>query len=194
MLAVPGHRHRPAGGGGGLRGDQGAAGLERRLLPHPTTPEGIPGGGVSNAIVGTAEIGFIATAVTVPLGSDLRPVPGRLRGEDRLGRPVHRRRHDRGPLDHHRHLRLHRHRQDVRLQRAGRRLRHRDRHAAGDHPGRGDRLPGRAPQPQRGRARPRRPQLDRRPAGGGARGHARGDHRHPAGRGPRAWARRRRCC
>jgi phosphate transport system permease protein len=35
---------------------------------HPTTPEGIPGGGVWNAIVGTAEIGFIATVVAVPLG------------------------------------------------------------------------------------------------------------------------------
>jgi phosphate transport system permease protein len=35
---------------------------------HSTTPEGIPGGGVANAIVGTAEIGLIATAVTVPLG------------------------------------------------------------------------------------------------------------------------------
>ena len=33
-----------------------------------TTPEGIPGGGVWNAIVGTAVIGFIATAVAVPLG------------------------------------------------------------------------------------------------------------------------------
>jgi phosphate transport system permease protein len=33
-----------------------------------TVPEGIPGGGVANAIVGTAEIGFIATAVVVPLG------------------------------------------------------------------------------------------------------------------------------
>ncbi len=38
------------------------------FFTHPTTPEGIPGGGVSNAIVGTAEIGAIATAVTVPLG------------------------------------------------------------------------------------------------------------------------------
>ncbi len=35
---------------------------------HPTAPEGIPGGGVWNAIVGTAEIGLIATAVAVPLG------------------------------------------------------------------------------------------------------------------------------
>jgi phosphate transport system permease protein len=35
---------------------------------HPTTPEGIPGGGVWNAIVGTAEIGLIATVVAVPLG------------------------------------------------------------------------------------------------------------------------------
>ncbi|MGD0392685.1 MAG: phosphate ABC transporter permease PstA [Acidimicrobiales bacterium] len=38
------------------------------FFTHPTTPEGIPGGGVANAIVGTAEIGLIATAVTVPLG------------------------------------------------------------------------------------------------------------------------------
>jgi phosphate transport system permease protein len=33
-----------------------------------TVPEGIPGGGVWNAIVGTVEIGAIATAVTVPVG------------------------------------------------------------------------------------------------------------------------------
>jgi phosphate transport system permease protein len=33
-----------------------------------TVPEGIPGGGVWNAIVGTAIIGAIATAVTVPVG------------------------------------------------------------------------------------------------------------------------------
>jgi phosphate transport system permease protein len=33
-----------------------------------TEPEGIPGGGVWNAIVGTAEIGFFATLVTVPVG------------------------------------------------------------------------------------------------------------------------------
>ena len=33
-----------------------------------TEPEGIPGGGVWNAIVGTAEIGFFATLVTVPIG------------------------------------------------------------------------------------------------------------------------------
>jgi phosphate transport system permease protein len=38
------------------------------FFTHPTTPEGIPGGGVWNAIVGTAEIGAIATAVTVPIG------------------------------------------------------------------------------------------------------------------------------
>jgi phosphate transport system permease protein len=38
------------------------------FFTHVTTPEGIPGGGVWNAIVGTAEIGFIATAVTVPIG------------------------------------------------------------------------------------------------------------------------------
>jgi phosphate transport system permease protein len=33
-----------------------------------TVPEGIPGGGVWNAIVGTVEIGLVATAVTVPVG------------------------------------------------------------------------------------------------------------------------------
>jgi phosphate transport system permease protein len=38
------------------------------FFTHVTVPEGIPGGGVWNAIVGTAEIGAIATAVTVPLG------------------------------------------------------------------------------------------------------------------------------
>ena len=38
------------------------------FFTNVTTPEGIPGGGVWNAIVGTAVIGFIATAVTVPLG------------------------------------------------------------------------------------------------------------------------------
>ncbi len=38
------------------------------FFTHVTVPEGIPGGGVWNAIVGTAEIGAIATVVTVPLG------------------------------------------------------------------------------------------------------------------------------
>jgi phosphate transport system permease protein len=38
------------------------------FFTKPTYPEGIPGGGVWNAIVGTAEIGLIATAVVVPLG------------------------------------------------------------------------------------------------------------------------------
>ena len=38
------------------------------FFTHVTTPEGIAGGGVWNAIVGTAEIGIIATGVAVPLG------------------------------------------------------------------------------------------------------------------------------
>jgi phosphate transport system permease protein len=38
------------------------------FFTQPTHPEGIPGGGVWNAIVGTAVIGILATAVTVPLG------------------------------------------------------------------------------------------------------------------------------
>jgi phosphate transport system permease protein len=38
------------------------------FFTHVTVPEGIPGGGVWNAIVGTAVIGSIATVVSVPLG------------------------------------------------------------------------------------------------------------------------------
>lgn len=38
------------------------------FFAHSTYPEGIPGGGVWNAIVGTMVIGGIATAVTVPIG------------------------------------------------------------------------------------------------------------------------------
>jgi phosphate transport system permease protein len=38
------------------------------FFTQPTKPEGIPNGGISNAIVGTVVIGAIATAVTVPLG------------------------------------------------------------------------------------------------------------------------------
>ncbi len=38
------------------------------FFTHSTVPEGIPGGGVWNAIVGTAVITGIAVAVTVPLG------------------------------------------------------------------------------------------------------------------------------
>jgi phosphate transport system permease protein len=38
------------------------------FFTNSTTPEGVPGGGIFNAIVGTAEITAIATAVTVPFG------------------------------------------------------------------------------------------------------------------------------
>ncbi len=38
------------------------------FFTQSTTPEGIPGGGVWNAIVGTVEITLIAVAATVPLG------------------------------------------------------------------------------------------------------------------------------
>ncbi len=38
------------------------------FFTKPTYPEGIPGGGVSNAIIGTAVIGAIATAASVPIG------------------------------------------------------------------------------------------------------------------------------
>jgi phosphate transport system permease protein len=35
---------------------------------HSTTPEGVPGGGIWNSIVGTIVIGAIATVVTIPIG------------------------------------------------------------------------------------------------------------------------------
>ena len=38
------------------------------FFTKPTYPEGIPGGGVWNAIVGTLEIGVIATAASIPIG------------------------------------------------------------------------------------------------------------------------------
>ena len=38
------------------------------FFTNPTTPEGIPGGGIWNAIVGTAVITTIAVAVAVPMG------------------------------------------------------------------------------------------------------------------------------
>jgi phosphate transport system permease protein len=38
------------------------------FFTQSTVPEGIPGGGVWNAIVGTAVIGAVATAVSVPIG------------------------------------------------------------------------------------------------------------------------------
>ncbi len=56
------------------------------FFTHVTTPEGIPGGGVWNAIVGTAEIGIIATAVAVPLGLLVRSLPGRV-GREGLPAP-----------------------------------------------------------------------------------------------------------
>ena len=115
------------------------------FFTHPTYPEGIPGGGVWNAIVGTAEIGLIATAVTVPLGLLCGLFLAAVGRPDRRRRPLHRRRDDRGPLHHHRHLRVHRHRQELRLQRTGRCVRHRDRHAPGDHPGRRDGASGACP-------------------------------------------------
>ena len=62
------------------------------FFTNVTTPEGIPGGGVSNAIVGTAEIGLIATAVTVPLGLTcglfLAQSAGRLAGAVRFAADV----------------------------------------------------------------------------------------------------------
>jgi phosphate transport system permease protein len=47
---------------------KGAPAWTTDFFTHVTTPEGIPGGGIWNAIVGTLVIGAIATAVTVPVG------------------------------------------------------------------------------------------------------------------------------
>jgi phosphate transport system permease protein len=47
---------------------KGAPAWTLDFFTHVTTPEGIPGGGIWNAIVGTLVIGAIATAVTVPVG------------------------------------------------------------------------------------------------------------------------------
>ena len=58
------------------------------FFTQPTTPEGIPGGGVFNAIVGTAEIGLIATAVTVPLGLLCGLFLAESDGKDRRGASV----------------------------------------------------------------------------------------------------------
>ncbi len=62
------------------------------FFTHVTTPEGIPGGGVSNAIVGTVEIGLIATAVTVPIGLScgllLAQSAGRMSGAVRFAADV----------------------------------------------------------------------------------------------------------
>ena len=106
------------------------------FFTHVTTPEGIPGGGVSNAIVGTAEIGLIATAVTVPLGLTcglfLAESAGRIAAAVRFtadvmtGVPSI-------TIGIFGYIAIV---TTFRVQRAGRRLRHRDHHAAGDHPGR----------------------------------------------------------
>ena len=114
------------------------------FFTNPTYPEGIPGGGVANAIVGTAEIGLIATAVTVPLGllcglflaeSDGRVAAAvRFTADVMTGVPSI-------TVGIFGYIAIVK---NFRLQRARRRLRHRDHHAAGHHPGRGDGHPGRA--------------------------------------------------
>jgi len=47
---------------------KGAPAWNADFFTQVTVPEGVPGGGVWNAIVGTVEIGVIATAITVPVG------------------------------------------------------------------------------------------------------------------------------
>ena len=54
------------------------------FFTHLPTPEGIPGGGISNALVGTAIIDGLALAMAVPGGSSGGPLPG---GEDQANWP-----------------------------------------------------------------------------------------------------------
>ena len=54
------------------------------FFTHSTTPEGIAGGGVWNAIVGTVVITASPSWSPIPVGLLLRAVPGRVR---RSGRP-----------------------------------------------------------------------------------------------------------
>ncbi|HLX87130.1 MAG TPA: hypothetical protein VKR22_01510, partial [Acidimicrobiales bacterium] len=47
---------------------RGAKALSLSFLSHGPTPPGIPGGGISNAIVGSAVILGLASAMAVPVG------------------------------------------------------------------------------------------------------------------------------
>ena len=47
---------------------KGAGALSIGFLLHAPTPEGVPGGGISTAIVGSGEIVAYAVALAVPLG------------------------------------------------------------------------------------------------------------------------------
>ena len=85
---------------------KGAGALSIGFLLHAPTPEGVPGGGISTAIVGSGEIVAYAVALAVPLGLFVALFLFERPGPHRLVDPLQRRRHVRRALDHHRHLRL----------------------------------------------------------------------------------------
>lgn len=61
---------------------RGISGLSLTFLTHPPTPPEVPGGGISTAIIGSAEITGLAVVIAVPLSLltalYLREHPGRL--------------------------------------------------------------------------------------------------------------------
>ena len=155
------------------------------FFTHSTYPEGIPGGGIFNAIVGHRGDHGHRRRRDRALRPLLRPLPRRVRGTGGRRDPFRRGRDDRNALDHHRHLRLHRHRHDHReLQRSRRVLRHRGDHVADHHPGRRDGHPRRPADLTRRRS-PSARAGPRRQTGGGAGRPAGPHHRRAARRGPR---------
>ena len=84
LLAVPGHRRGPAGRR--RRPTWSPKGLPAwnvDFFTQSTTPEGIPGGGVWNAIVGTVGHHGDRHGGRRAGGAPVRPVPGRVRRPDR---------------------------------------------------------------------------------------------------------------
>lgn len=68
---------------------RGLGGLSVDFFTHPPVPEGVPGGGISTAIVGTAQIVGLAVVMSVPVGIMaalfLRERRGRISGAVRFG-------------------------------------------------------------------------------------------------------------
>ncbi len=78
------------------------------FFTHAPTPPGIPGGGISNAIVGSVIIIGLAAAMAVPVGTMCRPVPRRAPGSCRRRAALRGRRAHRGAVDRAGDLRLRR--------------------------------------------------------------------------------------
>ena len=71
---------------------RGASIVNVAFLTNPPTPEGVPGGGISTAIIGSAEIVGLALLIAIPLGLFvalfLHERPGRLASSVRFGADV----------------------------------------------------------------------------------------------------------